>query len=289
MLEDMEGYQNGLEPIEINFVERGQGIPVILIHGMAASLHDWQSMLPALERAGYHCYALDLPGHGESAKPPDVRYYHTQAIYQQLEDWIYSLKLDQPAYLVSHSLGGYFSLEFAHRNPQLVLGMALISPLYTPDQLSPLLRHLNWRPDLSEKIWNRIPGWLINLWMLLDPTHTTRMPGEARQQVALDFKRSAPQIVHTVDMVLDLTLQLAEISAPGLVIWGKRDTTLNPAYYPRLVSSLPNAQGLSLPGCGHQPHIEQSQIVNLSVTKFFEQHNKLKLSTPLVEPPEAGD
>ena len=101
---------------------------MILIHGMAASLHDWQSMLPALERAGYHSYALDLPGHGESAKPQDDRYYHTQAIYQQLEDWIYSLKLDQPAYLVGHSLGGYFSLEFAHRNPQLVLGMALIDP-----------------------------------------------------------------------------------------------------------------------------------------------------------------
>lgn len=289
MVQDMEGLHNGLEPMEINFVERGEGIPVILIHGMAASLHDWQSLLPSLERAGYHCYALDLPGHGASAKPQDVRYYHTPAIYQQLEDWIYSLRLSEPAYLVSHSLGGYFSLEFAYRNPQLVRGMALISPLYTPDQLSSLLRHLNWRPDLSEKIWNRIPEWLINLWMLLDTTHTTRIPGEARQQIALDFKRSAPQIVHTVDMVLDLTPQLAEISAPGLVIWGKHDTTLNPTYYPRLVSSLPNAQGLSLPDCGHQPHIEQSQTVGLAVTKFFEQQNKLKLSTPLVEPPQASN
>ena len=150
------------------------------------------------------------------------------------------------------------------------------------------MRRLNGRPDGSEKIWTRIPEWLINVWMLLDPTHTTRFPDDARQQIALDFKRSAPQIVRTVDMLLDLTPQLVEISAPSLVIWGKRDTTLNPAFYPRLVSGLQKAQGISLPGCGHQPHLEQSQTVNLLVTKFFEQQNKPELSTLLVEPPQAG-
>jgi len=284
----MEELQNSLDHLQINFVERGQGIPVILIHGMAASLHDWKDMLPALEQAGYHGYALDLPGHGGSAKPQDVRYYHTRAIYQQLEDWIFSLKLNQPAYLVGHSLGGYFSLEFARRNLQHVLGIALIDPLYTPDQLSALLRHLNWRPDWSEKIWSRIPEWMVNIWMQLDHSHATRFPDDARQQIATDFKKSTPQIVHTIDGIVDLTPYLPEIASPCLVIWGEHDITLNPAYYPRLVSALPQAQGVGLLGCGHQPHIEQAQSVNSMVRDFFDQLGRPELANPIVEPPTAG-
>ncbi|MEJ2598718.1 MAG: alpha/beta hydrolase [Anaerolineales bacterium] len=284
----MEALQNSISNLQINFIERGQGIPVILIHGMAASLHDWKSLLPALEQAGYHGYALDLPGHGESAKPQDVRYYHTEAIYQQLEDWIFSLKLNQPAYLVGHSLGGYFSLDFARRNLPHVLGIALIDPLYTPDQLSTFLRHINRRPDWSEKIWSRIPEWMVNIWMQLDHSHTTRFPDDARQQIAADFKKSMPQIVHTIDGIVDLTPYLPEITVPCLVIWGKRDITLNPAYYPRLVSTLPQAQGLGLAGCGHQPHIERAQKVNSMVKNFFDQLGRPELATPIVEPPKAG-
>jgi pimeloyl-ACP methyl ester carboxylesterase len=287
--QNMDGVRNGLKPVEINFIEKGQGTPVILIHGMAASLHDWQRMLPALAQAGYHGYALDLPGHGDSGKPDDSRYYHTQAIYEQMEDWIFSLKLNQPAFLISHSLGGYFSLEFAHHNPQHVQGMALIDPLYNPDQLSPIMRRLNWRPEWSEKVWSRIPEWLVSMWMQLDPTHTTRFPDADRQQIAADFKRSAPQIVHTIDGIIDLTPTLAEITTPCLVLWGKRDVTLNPAYYPRLVSGLPNAQGFDLPGCGHQPHIEQAQSVNFLVTKYFDRLTKPEPSTHPVKSPQPGD
>jgi pimeloyl-ACP methyl ester carboxylesterase len=284
----MDRTQDGLKPVEINFIEKGQGIPVILIHGMAASLHDWQRLLPALEGAGYHGYALDLPGHGDSGKPEDTNYYHTQAVYQQMEDWIFSLHLGQPVFLVGHSLGGYFGLEYARRNPEEVLGLALIDPLYTPDQLSPIMRRLNWRPQWSEKVWGQIPEWLVSIWMKLDPTHTTRFPDDARQQIAVDFKRSAPQIVHTIDGIVDLTPHLAEIVAPSLVIWGQRDVTLNPVYYPHLVSGLPNAQGFDLPGCGHQPHIEQAQTVNFLISKFFSRLVRPEVSAPILKSTLAG-
>ena len=131
-------------------------------------------------------------------------------------------------------------------------------------------------------------GWSVS-GCNLDPTHSTRFPDDARQQIAADFKRSAPQIVHTIDGIIDLTPQLSEITAPCLVLWGKRDVTLNPAFYPRLVSGLPNAQGFDLPGCGHQPHIEQAQTVNFLVTKYFDQLIKPELSTHLVNSPIAGD
>ncbi len=56
-------------PTDVNSVRAGEGAPVILAHGLAASLHDWDALLPELAAHEYAGYALDLLGHGESAKP----------------------------------------------------------------------------------------------------------------------------------------------------------------------------------------------------------------------------
>ncbi len=64
-----------IEPQEINYLVEGQGAPVILIHGLAASCYDWSALLPALAFAGYRAYAPDLIGHGKSPKPESVESY----------------------------------------------------------------------------------------------------------------------------------------------------------------------------------------------------------------------
>ena len=51
-------------PCTTNYVSQGAGAPVIMVHGLAASLHDWDFLLPELAKAGYAGYALDLLGHG---------------------------------------------------------------------------------------------------------------------------------------------------------------------------------------------------------------------------------
>ena len=60
---------------KVNYVQHGAGAPVILTHGLAASLHDWDDLLPELSASGYAGYALDLLGHGESEKPARARLY----------------------------------------------------------------------------------------------------------------------------------------------------------------------------------------------------------------------
>ena len=62
-------------PTTANYVQQGSGSPVVLIHGVAASLHDWDDLTPDLAKNGYASYALDLLGHGDSPKP-DSRSYH---------------------------------------------------------------------------------------------------------------------------------------------------------------------------------------------------------------------
>src|SRR5919108_3805646 len=95
-----------------NYVQQGSGTPVILIHGLAASLHDWDDLSPELAANGYAAYAPDLLGHGDSPKP-ESRAYQMDWIFEHFSRWMRSLRLDEPAILVGHSMGGYVALEYA--------------------------------------------------------------------------------------------------------------------------------------------------------------------------------
>ncbi len=124
-------------PTQANFVSQGKGAPVVMIHGLAASLHDWDFLLPELVNAGYSGYALDLLGHGDSPKP-QVRGYRMDWIFDHFLIWFESLHLERPAVLIGHSLGGYIALEFARRYPERTRGLVLVDPFYSLAQLPAL-------------------------------------------------------------------------------------------------------------------------------------------------------
>src|SRR5829696_6273390 len=76
--------------------------PVVLVHGLSDSCRTWNRIAPELA-AGRRVYALDLPGHGRSARhdaPYDVAWYGGV-----VSDWIRHLGL-LDFDLIGHSLGG---------------------------------------------------------------------------------------------------------------------------------------------------------------------------------------
>ena len=103
---------NVIIPTTANYIHQGEGPPVIMIHGIAASLHDWDDLIPELAKNGYASYALDLLGHGDSPKL-DSRAYQMDWLFEHFSRWMKSLHLTQPAILIGHSLGGYIALEYA--------------------------------------------------------------------------------------------------------------------------------------------------------------------------------
>ena len=106
--------ENLILPRDANYTQHGAGKPVILIHGIAASLHDWDELIPELTANGFSCYALDLLGHGDSPKP-DSRAYQMDWMLDHFSHWVNSLHLTEPAVVIGHSLGGYIALQYARR------------------------------------------------------------------------------------------------------------------------------------------------------------------------------
>lgn len=272
-----------LENPKVNYVQQGQGEPVILVHGLAASLHDWDDLLPVLASSGYAGYALDLLGHGESDKPAARSEYTVESVFAHFVAWMDSLGFTEPVTLVGHSLGGALSLMFTLRFPERVRALTLINPFYDIKQLSPVIQHPMLRQVLSAGLIELTPYWLFRFFVdissfnyYIGERETHIMPEHIRYQTALDYTRAAPGVYNIVHTLPNLLSSLPQIHQPTLLLWGARDQTLGPASFPELAKILPNTiKTHTLPLCGHVPHQCHSEEFNPYVMEFLRSHVKV--------------
>lgn len=266
--------KNFTVPKTTSYIQQGTGTPVILIHGIAASYHNWDDLMPLLAEEGYACYALDLLGHGDSPKL-DTRAYQMDWMYDHFSSWVRSLHLSEPAILIGHSLGGYLALEYARRVRAWTRGLVLVNPLYSLSQLPPLLRRTYRRPRLGGFIISRTPPWMFRL--IVDLTSVAMgngtgalhsLPERVRAQTALDYTRTSPGVYNIINNSRDLNEDLPSISVPSLVVWGDKDQTLAPSSFPRLVNHMPRATGKVL-RAGHVPHQSNTEEFNRIVLEFL--------------------
>lgn len=134
------------------YIEAGQGPPIVMVHGLGAQLHQFQSTLfPDLAR-DFRVIALDRPGSGYSTRG----YRASGRINEQADvvaGFITALGLEQPL-LVGHSLGGAVSLAVAVNHPGLISGLALLAPLTRHRETIP--------PELAGLyIRSRLKRWLL--------------------------------------------------------------------------------------------------------------------------------
>jgi len=261
-------------PAAVNFVQQGEGSPVVMIHGVAASLHDWDDLIPELTKNGCASYALDLLGHGESPKP-ESRAYHIDWVVEHFLDWMSSLQLSEPAVLVGHSLGGYIALEYARRFSNRTRGLILVNPFYSRLQLPPFLRKSYSNRNLRGVIAQKIPRWMFRT--VVDVTSRAMghsagalhsLPEHIRAQTALDYTRTAPGVYNIPNTMQGLDDHISSISSPTLVVWGDRDQTLAPTSFPELVKKLPHATGKTI-SAGHVPHQSNAEEFNGMVMEFL--------------------
>ncbi len=245
------------------------GLPVILIHGLAASRYDWVYLDPILQAAGFPTYSLDLLGHGDGARPGGIDDYQYKCLQGDFINWVDSLNLEKPPVLVGHSLGGYLALDYVLHASRPVCGLLLISPFFSGRQLPAHLRFFYRVPILGAVGMRLVPQWLIQFGIELDPIDGQSLSPRARRQMAKDTKRAAPQVFYFPRTLPDLTPDLPAINVSTLVIWGEKDPTLNPHSYQTLVDALPSASGHPIPDIGHQPHLGKSDVVNGLAVEFL--------------------
>lgn len=262
---------------KVNYVRQGQGSPVILVHGLAASLHDWDDLLPELAASGYTGYALDLLGHGESEKPQKAHDYSIENTFDHFSRWIDSLQLHERLTLIGHSLGGGLSLLYALRRPERVRALILVNPFYDIKQLPPVMQTVFRHQLINSNLIERTPYRLFRFFVdvtsfstYVGQRESHILPEHIRYQTALDYKRASSGIYNIPRTLHNLTHDLSRVTQPTLLLWGGRDQTLAPSSFPSLKKLLPNVKGThELPVCGHVPHQCHPEKFNPHVMKFL--------------------
>jgi pimeloyl-ACP methyl ester carboxylesterase len=104
--------------------EVGTGPILVFLHGSWCDSSQWLPVIEHLSQ-GYHCFALDLLGFGESEQPK--LHYSIQLEVECLLKYLEALHLPQ-VYLIGHSLGGWIAASYALKYPNQVSGLVLIAP-----------------------------------------------------------------------------------------------------------------------------------------------------------------
>src|SRR5580692_5816676 len=100
----------------------GEGQPVLLIHGFAASrVQNWKNpgWYETLTRAGYRVIAMDCRGHGESGKPHEPAAYDHDLMAADAAAVIRATA-SAPVFLMGYSMGGFISVRLLLDHPELL-------------------------------------------------------------------------------------------------------------------------------------------------------------------------
>lgn len=229
------------------------GSPVVLIHGWASSNRMWDSLIAALADE-YRCVAPDLPGHGDSEKPP-LDWYTIDRFTSIVSDLCRALDLRRAA-LIGHSMGGTIALALAAQESAELGGVTAINPVVTGrfasgDVItSPVARPLAgvtrraW--PMATRLIRSAPAAMGRVW-----PHTWRRRSEDLGRTSADAAVGSIRAVRAYD----LSSALERIRIPVLIVVGEKDRTV-PVSEGRLAARvIPAARVLSLP-TGHHPHDE---------------------------------
>jgi pimeloyl-ACP methyl ester carboxylesterase len=115
----------------LHIEDSGEGIAVVLLHGLTAT-HRYVVMgSKALERSGHRVIAYDARGHGRSDPAPSPEAYTYDDLVDDLRGVMDERGIER-AVLAGASMGAHTLLRFAMSEPERVLGLVVITPAYDP-------------------------------------------------------------------------------------------------------------------------------------------------------------
>jgi pimeloyl-ACP methyl ester carboxylesterase len=129
--------------VELWAEAHGEGIPVVLLHGLTAT-HRYVVMgSRSLERSGHRVVAYDARGHGRSSPSPDPSAYGYDVLAGDLEAVLDQLEIER-AVLAGASMGAHTLLALALRAPERCAGLVVITPAYDGHNVDDAARMARW-------------------------------------------------------------------------------------------------------------------------------------------------
>ena len=113
--------------------EAGEGVPVVLLHGLTATRRYVVMGSRALERSGHRVVAYDARGHGVSSPAPDPDAYDYDDLVEDLRAVLDDRGIDR-AVLAGASMGAHTAVRLALDDPARVAGLVIATPAFDPEE-----------------------------------------------------------------------------------------------------------------------------------------------------------
>jgi len=260
---------------EVNYVEIGEGEPIVFVHGITSSWQAWLENLPHFGRA-HRAIALDLPGFGASPMPSWT--IDMPAYGRMLLDFCEKLGVEN-ATLVGNSMGGLVAAEAVLSAPGRFNRLALVS---AAGFINTWLPHE--RSAATSRAWDTF-GRPFGAAARFFVTHrrarylmfrfAIRYPNRLRKELLWEQMASGvpcPGFADALDAVIeyDARDRLEEIQIPTMILWGTDDWVIPSVAAHSYHRRIPHSRLEIFERTGHVPQMERPARFNALLDDFLE-------------------
>ena len=229
----------------VHLVERGEGPPLLLVHGFAGSTFDWEEHALEPLAAEHRAIAVDLLGMGFSARDEALP-YGFDLWAEQLDDTLEAIGVEK-ATVAGYSLGGAVATLFAARHPERVERLVLVAPLvpHRTDTTLDVFTALEV-PGLGELLL----GWHDGLPLRPGVSPAARVRAEAIFRMRGTRHALLRSVRHGTD-VPALDAALHALAVPTLFVLGTADERVPFVAQRHAATVVHDALVLPIEGAGH--------------------------------------
>jgi pimeloyl-ACP methyl ester carboxylesterase len=273
----IEGFEERELPwrgARLRYAVRGDGRPLVLVHGLGGTIENWRALAPALA-SRHRVVVPDLPGHGRSSRLPG------SPSLDEIAEAALAVASEagaEPATWIGHSLGGLVGLRAAALRPEAARGIVLAAAagpsstsraahatltvlgLVKPGKLIAPFRQSWSRSRLGRRA---AFGW----WGVADPDALEPELAESFL-VGPAYHTDTAQAGRAL-LSCDPRADLDRVTCPALVLWGARDNWVP------LADGMEYARRLGAPlraiaGCGHLLVGERPDACLAAIDRFLD-------------------
>jgi 3-oxoadipate enol-lactonase len=236
--------------IQLAYNRRGQGTPLVLLHGYPLDHHLWDEVLPLLEDT-FDVIAPDLRGFGESTTVDSP--YTMDDYASDIAGLLDQIGIQKTA-IAGHSMGGYAALAFVRLFPERVSGLGLVSSQALADP-----------PDRKEGRYKSAADVLENgiasVVATMTPKFTTDEKLQSWARASMERQQPAAYIGALKAMAerIDATPLLSSLKLPVVIVHGDSDALIPIDRAREVKAALPQAHLVEISGAGHIPMVEAKE------------------------------
>jgi len=255
--------------VRIHYEERGQGFPLVLVHGYTGNLRNWIFQIPVLSQ-WYRTVSLDLRGHGLTDSPSHPEDYSLERLADDIYGLLRALGIGE-CYLCGHSTGGMVAQEFFLAHPEMVRALILVDT--TADR--PTGAEVGDGARLVQMAREQGMEAVFEEMLRTSPLFSTLAAVSSfviekwREQFLLTSVEGYVYCAQAIQGRRPLLDELYRIQVPTLIVCGALDEAFLEASR-QMHERIAGSELAIIPGCGHNPIIERAQEFSRIVASFLE-------------------